>query len=504
MINDFAGRLLRRQGRTEARRASRLSFAVERPEGEGWTTLSDAGIGRYIVRSGNSFTYSIGDRAPERADVVAMEYAKAAVIGKLSASREAAEGATIDLAREIACAQMLGMMEPERARRLSYFVAHDTVGAGIFSILMEGRDEIEEIEVNSPASPVAVYTVEYGRCMTNLRFADENAFMHSVNKFIMESEKELGEESPIIDVQVKDARLHAQTRPYAAAGAAASVRIGKSKSSGMLALLKGGTLEAEALAYLWIAVDAGMNMVVTGAPASGKTTLLRALVGLVPRQSKIVTVEEEVGELSGEGPLFNVAALYGSRDGAANTRAQVINALRMRPDRIVVGEVRGEETRELFAGSGLGIPFITTMHSAEEELATVKKLLIRPMAVEPRALSMLDVSIHMRQSGIRSRLVSKVCEYRWLSRAEIDCGVEIGDGDSVASAEVVREGRSSESVILSSKAFMAYARRNDLSPRAARKALAGRIAFLRKALQQTGSDKDFADAMENYRAEATS
>ncbi len=500
MINDLFSRMMRRQVHEETGRASRLSFSIARPEGEEWVQLSEAGAGRYMVRSGNSFVYSVGGIEPERAEVVAMGHAKAAVIDRLSASRETAEGATIDLAREIACAKMLGMVQPDRARMLSYFVAHDTVGAGIFTLLMEDRDRIEEIEVNSPASPVAVYMVEYGRCMTNLRFADENAFMRSVNKFIMESERELGEDSPIIDVQVKDARVHAQIRPYAASGAAASVRIGKSKSSGMLTLLKNGTLEIEALAYLWIAIDAGMNMVVTGAPASGKTTLLRALVSLVPRQSKIVTVEEDVNEISGDVPLFNVAALYGSRNGTTNTRVQVINALRMRPDRIVVGEVRGEETRELFAGSGLGIPFITTMHSAEEELATVKKLLIRPMAVEPRALSMLDVSIHMRQRGIRSRLVSKICEYRWLSRAEIDSGVEIGDGDSVATAKVVSEGRCSESVILSSKAFLAYAHRKDLSPKAARKALASRMAFLRKTMQEASSDKDFAEAIENYRA----
>ena len=86
----------------------------------------------------------------------------------------------------------------------------------------------------------------------------------------------------------------------------------------------------------------------------------------------------------------------------------MINALRMRPSRLMVGEVRGEETRELFSSANLGIPFITTMHSNAGGMDIVKKLMVRPMGVESRSLSMLDVALYMRHADISRRVLSDV------------------------------------------------------------------------------------------------
>jgi len=484
--------------------ASRLSFHLDGvPGGEEAKEMGTV-VRRSILKTGNSFHYAIGDSGIGGADRKIMEEAKAAVIGVLSAETVEIGLSLFDRAKEMAYMEMLRKVDQERARYLSYFVAHDTVGSGPFSILMEDRGGIEEIEVNSALAPITVYTVSHGRCPTNIRFADENAFRQCLNKFISENEKELSEESPIIDAQVADARIHAQIRPYALSGAAASIRIGKSKAMGVFGLLKGRTLSVEALAYVWLALDSGVNMVISGAPASGKTTMLGAIASLIPHYSKLVTVEEEINELRFSEPVFNVVSLYGSKYGATNTRAQVINALRMRPDRIIVGEIRGEEARELFAGANLGIPFITTMHSGEDGLSVIKKLMIRPMAVEPRALSMLDVCIYMKQNGIRERCVSSISEYRWLSRAETERGVETGDGDSVESSVVARDGATTEEAVSSSKAFLRYSSANGLSSRAAARELGRRIAFLRSSFESSRSDEQMGESISRYRRGAVS
>ncbi len=255
-------------------------------------------------------------------------------------------------------------MARERANFLAYLVAHDTVGYGPISILLEDKQRIEEIEINAPNAPINIFHVDYGRCSTNLRFRNEEGFRHNLNKFIYETDKELGEDSPIIDAQVGDARIHAQMKPYALSGGAASIRLANNKLIGFDYLIKKGTLDFEMLAYLWLAIDAKMNIVIAGSPASGKTTMMSALFAFVSRLDRVVTIEDDINELKVKLDINNSVALYGSHyKNKTNTREQVINALRMRPDRLVVGEVRGEETRERFSGATLGMPFMTTMHS---------------------------------------------------------------------------------------------------------------------------------------------
>lgn len=478
---------------------SRISFWMDNAEYEDKVRETTTGAGRYIYKSGNTYHYVVGDRRLDGKDRGVMEWAKAHVIESIANQHVDIGLSLFNMAREIAYNEMLRRTDQESARYLSYFVAHDTVGTGPFSILMEDRANIEEIEVNSATSPITVYTVGFGRCSTNIRFNDEDAFRNCLNRFINENEKELSEESPIIDAQVSDARIHAQMRPYALTGAAASIRVGKGKSVGIYNLLKNGTLDVETLAYLWFAIESRMNIVISGAPASGKTTMLGGLAGLIPHYSKLVTIEEEINELNFNEPMFNVVALYGSRYGETNTRTQVLNALRLRPDRIIIGEIRGEEARELFAGANLGIPFITTMHSGDESLGIIKKLLVKPMAVESRSLSMLDLSIYMKQSGIRSRVVSAIQEYRWLSKAEIEIGTEVGEGDSVESAMVASNGKTSEEAIANSKVFLHYTNMRELDKKEAKKELRRRIDFLHRAVASSKSDEQMGEAISTYR-----
>jgi flagellar protein FlaI len=113
---------------------------------------------------------------------------------------------------------------------------------------------------------------------------------------------------------------------------------------------------------------------------------------------------------------------------------QVINALRMRPERIILGELRGAEAQRLFAGANLGIPFATTMHSNERGTAVIKRLHSPPMSVPTESLSQLDLVISMNFDGGRIRRVMELSELCWSSRGHYPDGVERGGSGTKASA----------------------------------------------------------------------
>ena len=433
------------------------------------------------------------------AETKAMEVSKAAVIRELSrADGEVGIGSFVR-AREVASREISPRTGRERADYLAYIVAHDTVGYGPISVLLEDKRSIEEIEVNSPSSPINVYHVKYGRCTTNLRFHGEQSFRHSMNRFLYDTDKELSDDSPIIDAQVEDARVHAQLKPYALSGAVASIRLGNGKAVGPDYLIRRNTTTFDVLAYAWLAIDSGMNIVIAGAPASGKTTLLSALFFFIPRFEKVVTIEEDINELKARIDINNTVELYGSRYSGITTREQVINALRIRPSRLVVGEVRGEETRELFSSANLGIPFVTTMHSNAGGMDIVKKLMVRPMGVESRSLSMLDVALYMRHADITRRLLSEVYEYRWLSRAETErIDTEVGDGDAVETVSVVAGGVLDRGALPGSKVVEAFSKKTGLSKRLVLKEFEKRSAFLKEACDSCKSTDELRDKVQGY------
>ncbi len=481
---------------------SGLSFAVDldgnRQNVEEWSGM----VQKAVQKNGNAYSYVVGSGMGRvsASEQINAELAKGRVMELLARSEEEISLGMFNAARDASLAELLPKMSNERARFLSYFIAHDTVGYGPISILLEDKGRIEEIEINSPREPISIFHADYGRCTTNLRFVSEGAFRHNINKFVYDADKELGEDSPIIDAQVENARIHAQIKPYALSGAAASIRLANSKLVSFDYLIRKGTTNFEALAYLWLALDTGMNIVIAGPPASGKTTMMSALFTFIPKVERIITVEEDVNELRIKLDINNSVGLYGSRYGnGTNTREQVINSLRMRPDRLVVGEIRGGEARELFAGANLGIPFVTTMHSNEGGLEIVKKLIVKPMNVETRSLSSLDLAVYMRQTDLSKRLLSGVYEYKWLSRAETErADVTIEQSEAVDIAEAVSGGKLAREILPHSKVISAYASKTGASQKVALKELEKRAEFLKVIYEGCKSPGEMIEKTQGY------
>ncbi|MEM0201613.1 MAG: type II/IV secretion system ATPase subunit [Candidatus Micrarchaeaceae archaeon] len=298
----------------------------------------------------------------------------------------------------------------------------DLFGYGPLSFLLEDSANIEEIVINGPSYPVSLYHSRYGFCTTNIKFASERDSIHCINKLLESADKELASDTPIVDAStLSGLRIHAQQAPYSPTGMVASIRLSKPERSGPIFLLAKGTLNPGLLAFLWMAVDARLNLLVTGPPASGKTTLLKALAEIMPRYERVVAIEEETDELIMHSNFTNAVYLIGKKPTNKSDRSisdQVINALRLRPDRLIIGEIRGAEAKDAFFGSNTGVPFMATMHVSGTGVSVISRLESRPMLVDHALVSNLDLAVNMSLDGVMQRRITGISEYKWFSRAE--------------------------------------------------------------------------------------
>lgn len=438
-------------------------------------------------KSGN--VYAVGGRLGGD-DERAAALAKGAVIAAHATAQD--WRSAVSLARETALRSLEARGSASK-ELLAYLVAHDTAGFGPFSVLLEDSANIEEIVVNRPTSGISVYHSKFGLCTTNLAFESEGSMRLMLNKLIADAEKELNADTPIIDAQVEGSRVHAQLRPYAVNGAAVSIRLNSASKVDLRRMVESGTIGTDALAYLWMALEAGLNIVISGAPASGKTSLMLSLAALLPRHERVVIIEEDASELMLGSAFANAVNLQGRKGSKADLQAQVINALHIRPDRIVIGELRGAEARDAFSAGNLGVPFMTTMHSDCDGDGLVRRLTARPMCVEPDSISALDVAVFMGREG-QERRVRRICEYRWATRGDIDIG-KVG-GSPYAVSDVLDRGMDAE-LLKGSKAIARFAERNVIPVQRAVAEFRKRARFLSK---MTDTDEKVRDYIGSYGA----
>ena len=491
--------ILGRGSAHEAAQALRLSFDALPADSQKVEKSLGGLVEKAVLSCNGRYVYHVGPLSGiSGSDEKAAAMVKGEVLREVSSSGlEIGDASEISRVIGISGRFLGGSMTGRET--IAYMVAHDIAGYGPLSMLMEDKEGIEEIEVNSPSSVISVVSAEFGRCSTNLRFRGEDEFRVAVNKMAYSAEKSVGFENPVVDLQLGNARVHAQIKPYAASGAAASIRMGGFKKRGLVAIIKSGMITCEAAAYAWMLIDSGMCMVICGPPASGKTTMLSALMELDMPYRKTIVVEEEINEIRFASHVNNLVSLYGSRYGRVGAGDQVVNALRLRPEMIVVGEMRCSEARELFAGGNIGVPFLATMHSNAEPIAVVNRLLSSPMSVETGNISALDSSIHTIQDLRGTRRICAVFEYRWLSRAETDGGEELSCGDSVEFSGLWEEGNVSRKMLGSSKVIEKYSRFKGVSKKASLREFENRSAFLEGLISENIGQNEAEKKLFDYK-----
>lgn len=296
----------------------------------------------------------------------------------------------------------MGKMKNVAWSKILYYVERDMVGFGALDPLM--RDiNIEDISVNGIGRPVYVFHSRYESMPTNLMFEKEQDLNDLVVKLIHVSGRHISTAFPVVDATLPGRhRLMAtymqEVTPF---GSTLTIRKFKTDPVTIVDMLNYGTLNSEVAAYLWFMMENRLSAIVVGATAAGKTTLLNSLVSMIRPDSKIVTIEE-VQEINlavkNWVPMISRPSygLSGERMGEVSLFDLVKASLRMRPDVLVVGEVRGEEAYVLFQAISTGHGGLCTIH-AEDVRSAIRRLTSKPMDVAPAYIPFLDLAIVVRR-----------------------------------------------------------------------------------------------------------
>ncbi|HEV7998708.1 MAG TPA: ATPase, T2SS/T4P/T4SS family [Planctomycetaceae bacterium] len=259
------------------------------------------------------------------------------------------------LATQVCASDSVGLPAEMRETMVGEILA-EIYGFGPLEALMNDP-QISDVLVNGPDN----VCVERNGVLeeTPVRFADEAHLRQLIERLVRRAGRRISERSPVVEAQLPDGSLlNVVLTPPAVRGPLLSLRPGGPKRVGLEDLLRRGSLAPEMVDFLTAAVRGRLNLLISGATGAGKTTLLGGLARLIPESERIVTIEQ-TAELNLDRPgLVSLEARSTGGPGQLPVTLREIlrSGLRMRPDRLVVGEVRGGETLDLLQAMSAGHP----------------------------------------------------------------------------------------------------------------------------------------------------
>jgi pilus assembly protein CpaF len=307
----------------------------------------------------------------------------------------------------------------EERERVLEDIVDEVLGYGPLERYLRDED-VSEIMVNGPHR---IFVERFGRLeQVGASFANEAHLLRIIDKIVSQVGRRVDEASPMVDARLPDgSRVNAVVPPVSLCGPALTIRKFARRPYTMHDLVAFGTLTPKAAAFLSAAVAGKLNLLISGGTGVGKTTLLNALSGDVPERERIITIEDaaelqlqQIHVLSMESRPPNVEG-----QGEIRIRELVRNALRMRPDRLIVGEVRGAETVDMLQAMNTGHDgSLTTIHanSPREALSRLETLVLTagvemPLrAIREQIAGAFDLIVQMVRCVDGSRRVTHVTE----------------------------------------------------------------------------------------------
>src|SRR3954470_1302961 len=327
--------------------------------------------------------------------------------------------------RERVRAQARARLEAERGlaaadrERLADEITDDTLGHGPIEKLL-ADDSVTEIMVNGARD---VWIERAGRLyQTAMRFNDEAHLRRIITKIAGQVGRRVDESSPMLDARLPDgSRINAVLPPLSLSGSLLTIRkFGRERFS-LDDLVGLGTLSHEVAELLRACLHAELNILISGGTGSGKTTLLNAMSGEIPNDARIVTIEDAAELRLNQAHVLRLEARPANieGEGLVTIRDLVRNALRMRPDRIVIGEVRGAEALDMLQAMNTGHDgSLSTVHanSARDALARIETMVLMagydlPMrAIRSQVAAALDLVVHLERMTDGSRKIVSISE----------------------------------------------------------------------------------------------
>ncbi|MCU0850004.1 MAG: Flp pilus assembly complex ATPase component TadA [Candidatus Thermoplasmatota archaeon] len=307
------------------------------------------------------------------------------------------------------------MVDDVLKSKILYYIKRDFVWYGPIDPLM--RDpQIEDISCDGSGQPLFLFHRKYGSLKSNIQFSDENVLSKFVVMLAQKCGKHISIAEPMLDATMPDGSRIQMTLSKAVTAKGSTFTIRRFKADPITAtdLIKFKTLSSEMVAYLWLAVENGINALIAGGTAAGKTSTLNAICLFIPRESKIVSIEEtrEINlphpnwipgvVRSGFGEVIN-DKLAGEIDLYDLMKA----ALRQRPEYILVGEIRGKEAYVLFQAMATGHTTYSTFH-ADSAQSLIHRLEGKPIEIPRVMLQSLDIVTIQIQAELGDKRVRRV------------------------------------------------------------------------------------------------
>jgi pilus assembly protein CpaF len=331
----------------------------------------------------------------------------------------------MDLRRQVheqlvrALAQERAALTATEKAQLVQEVSDDVLGYGPIDRFLKD-DGITEVMVNGPER---VYVERGGKIeLTEVKFVDETHLRRIIDKIVSQVGRRVDESNPMVDARLPDgSRVNVVVHPLSIGGPFLTVRRFSADPFRVEDLIEFGTLTPQVAHFIDACVRGRLNIVVSGGTGTGKTTLLNVISSFIPEDERIITVEDAKELQLSQDHVLPLEARPANIEGRGEIKIRdlVRNALRMRPDRIVVGEVRGSESLDMLQAMNTGHDgSITTVHSntPRDTLSRIETMSLMagmdlPMrAIREQMASALDMVVHISRLRDGTRRVTHLSE----------------------------------------------------------------------------------------------
>ncbi|MDD3263813.1 MAG: type II/IV secretion system ATPase subunit [Candidatus Nanoarchaeia archaeon] len=310
-------------------------------------------------------------------------------------------------------------LENSNFLKIMYYIYRDFIGFNQIEPLLSDY-YIEDIECNGVNSPLYVVHRKYGTLKSNIIFEDIDRLTELVEKMAQKSGRYVSYSQPLLDATLPDgSRVNATyTKDITTRGPTFTIRKFSKEPWSPTHLLSMRSGSPEMFAYIWLAVENGLNIMVIGETGSGKTTFLNAFTEFIPPQARICSIED-TRELNLPHENWLPAVTRQGFNVGSNVHANEITlfdllkeTFRQNPDYVIVGEIRGEEASVLFQGMASGHSSFGTFHASSPD-ALVRRLTTPPINLSPTLVETLDivaVAIHNKEQKVNIRRIKELDE----------------------------------------------------------------------------------------------